>query len=136
MGSHSMQPFRSLNAINILLSKKSETKVTIPILLDVYMILQWAFPVAQQVKNLPTIQEICRRHGFNPWVKKMPWRRKWQPTPIFLPIKSHGQRSRVGYSSKGSKESDMTEHAQKHKSLIIRESNSICLYLLYTGMHF
>ena len=75
--------------------------------------------MAQQVKNLPTIQEICRRHGFNPWVKKMPWRRKCQPTPIFLPVKSHGERSLVGYSSKGSKESDMTEHAQRHKSLII-----------------
>ena len=40
----------------------------------------------------------CRRHGFYPWVKKMPWRRKWQPTPIFLPGKYHGQRSLVGYS--------------------------------------
>ena len=40
----------------------------------------------------------CRRHsrlGFNPWVKKSPWRRKWQPTPAFLPGKSHGQRSWV-----------------------------------------
>ena len=39
----------------------------------------------------------------------MPWRRKWQPTPIFLPGKSHGQRSLVGYSPWGSKESDTTE---------------------------
>ena len=39
----------------------------------------------------------CRRHGFNPWVRKMPWRRKWQPTPVFLPGKSHGQRSLTGY---------------------------------------
>ena len=36
--------------------------------------------------------------GFNPWVLKIPWRRKWQPTPVFLPGKSHGQRSLVGYS--------------------------------------
>ena len=35
----------------------------------------------------------CKRHGFNPWVRKIPWRRKWQPTPVFLPGKSHGQRS-------------------------------------------
>ena len=35
----------------------------------------------------------CRRHGFNPWVRKKPWRRKWQPTPVFLPGESHGQRS-------------------------------------------
>ena len=38
-----------------------------------------------------------------------PWRRKWQPAPVFLPGKSHGQRSLVGYSPRGRKESDMTE---------------------------
>ena len=41
---------------------------------------------------------------------KIPWRRKWQPSPVFLLGKSHGQRSLVGYSSWGHKESDMTEH--------------------------
>ena len=40
----------------------------------------------------------CKRHGFYPWVGKTPWRRKWQPTPVFLPGKSHTQRSLVGYS--------------------------------------
>ena len=40
----------------------------------------------------------CWRPGFNPWVGKIPWSRKWQPTPVFLPEKSHGQRSLVGYS--------------------------------------
>ena len=40
----------------------------------------------------------CRRPRFNPWVEKIPWRRKWQPTPVFLPGKSHGQRSLAGYS--------------------------------------
>ena len=38
----------------------------------------------------------CRRCRFDPWVKKTPWRSKWQPTPVFLPGKSHGQRSLVG----------------------------------------
>ena len=38
----------------------------------------------------------CRRPRFNPWVKKIPWRRKWQPTPVFLPGEFHGQRSLVG----------------------------------------
>ena len=46
----------------------------------------------------------CGRHQFDPWVRKMLWRRKWQPTPIFLPGKSHGQRSLVGYSPWGHKE--------------------------------
>ena len=52
---------------------------------------------------------------FNSWVRKIPWRRKWQPTPVLLPRKSHGQRSLVGYSPWGSKELDMTEWA--HRSL-------------------
>ena len=40
----------------------------------------------------------CERHRFNPWVRKIPWRRKWQPTPVFMPEESHGQRSLAGYS--------------------------------------
>ena len=54
------------------------------------------------------------RPGFDFWVGKIPWRRKWQPTPVFLPGKFHGQRSLAGYSSWGCKESDMTEHACLH----------------------
>ena len=50
-----------------------------------------------------------RRPGFNPWVRKIPWRREWQPTPVFLPRKSHGQKSLAGYSLWGHKELDMTE---------------------------
>ena len=42
-----------------------------------------------------------QRHGFDPWVRKIPWRRKWQPTPVFLPGKSYGQRSMVGYNPSG-----------------------------------
>ena len=49
-----------------------------------------------------------RRHGFDPWVRKIPWRRAWQLTPVFLPAESHGQRSLVGYSPWGRTESDMT----------------------------
>ena len=43
------------------------------------------------------------------WVRKIPWRRKWQPTPVFLPGKSHDQRSLAGYSPWGHKEPEMTE---------------------------
>ena len=46
---------------------------------------------------------------FNPWVRKIPWGRKWQSTPVFLPRKSHGQRSLVDYIPKGGKELNMTE---------------------------
>ena len=43
------------------------------------------------------------------WVRKIPWKRKWQPTSVFWPGKSHGQRSLVGYSPWGCKESDIAE---------------------------
>ena len=65
-----------------------------------------AFQVAQVVKNLPALWET----RFSPWVGKIPWKRKWQPTPVYLPGKSHGQRSLGGYSPRGHKELDMTEH--------------------------
>ena len=51
----------------------------------------------------------CRRRQFDPWVKKIPWRRKWQPTLVSLPGKSHGQRSLAGYSPLGHKESKRTK---------------------------
>ena len=50
--------------------------------------------VALMVKNLPAMWET----KFDPWVRKIPWRREWQPTPVFLPRKLRGQSSLVGYS--------------------------------------
>jgi len=70
-------------------------------------VLEW------HLKRLPAMQET--------WVQslggKIPWRRKWQPTPVLLPRESHGRRSLVGYSPRGHKESDMTEwlHFHLHK---------------------
>ena len=57
-----------------------------------------------------------RRHGFNPWVRKIPWRRKWQSTPLSLPGKFHGQRSLAGYSPWGHKELDTTQPSLTHLS--------------------
>ena len=54
-----------------------------------------------------------RRCGFNPWARKIPWSRKWEPIPVFLPEKFHGQRSLVVYSSWNCIESDMTESTHK-----------------------
>ena len=53
-----------------------------------------------------------RRLGFNSWVRKIPWRRAWQPTPVFLPGEFHGQRSLAGYDPWGRKESDVTESSE------------------------
>ena len=65
----------------------------------------WTSLVAQMVKRLSTTRETLVRS----LVGKIPWRRKWQSTPVLLPGKSHGQRSLVGYSPWGRKESDTTE---------------------------
>ena len=55
-------------------------------------------PVAQMVKNLPAMQKTW----VDPWIRNIPWRRKWQPTSEFLPGESHGQRSLGGLQSMGS----------------------------------
>ena len=52
----------------------------------------------------------CERHRFNPWFRKLPWRRKWQPTPVLLPGESHGQGSLAGYSPRGRRELGATEY--------------------------
>ena len=72
------------------------------------------------VKNPPCQCRRCKRLRFDPWVKKIPWRRAWQSTPAFLPGESQGQRSLACYSSWGCKELDTNEapeHARMHKSL-------------------
>ena len=69
----------------------------------------WGFPGGTSGKE-PACQ--CRRrkiHGFDPWFRKIPWKRAWQPTPVFLPGESHGQRSLAGYSPWSNRKSDPTE---------------------------
>ena len=63
------------------------------------------FTGGSEVKNLPA----CRRPGCSPWVRKIPWRREWVPTPLFLPGEFHGQRSLEGYSLQDPKELDIIE---------------------------
>ena len=57
-------------------------------------------------KESPCQCRRCKRLRFHPWVGKIPWRRKWQASPVLLPGKSHGQRSLAGYTPWGRKESD------------------------------
>ena len=59
------------------------------------------------VKNPPAREGRCKRCGFDPWVGKIPWRRAWQPTPVFLPGESHGQ-SLAGCNTRVA-QSDLTE---------------------------
>ena len=61
----------------------------------------------------PTCQcRRCKRRGFYPWVGKIPWRRRWQPTPVFSSGESHGQRSLAGYGPQNCKDQDRTEATQ------------------------
>ena len=64
----------------------------------------WISLVAQTVKN-----SQCGRPGFNPWVGKIPWRKAWKPTPVFLPGESPWTEEPGGLQSMGRKESDTTE---------------------------
>ena len=66
-----------------------------------HYILHQSFPGGSVSKEFACNAEDflqCRRPRFDPWVEKIVWRRKWQPTPVFLPEKSHGERSLAGYS--------------------------------------
>ena len=56
------------------------------------------FPGSASGKETACLSRRHQRHAFDPWVGQILWRRKWQPTPVFLPGKSHGQRSLEGYS--------------------------------------
>ena len=76
---------------------------------------QQATLVAQMVKNLPVMPE---RPGFNPWAEKIPWRRVWQPTAVFLPGEFHGQRSLEGYSPWGRKELDTIDQLNTVQAVI------------------
>ena len=89
------------------------------------MSFKLGFPGDLMVRNPPC---QCRRPRFHPWVGKIPWRRPWQPTPVFSPGKSHGQRSLVGYSPWGGSQRDTTEH--------VHISNYLCwktFYLSWTN---
>ena len=72
-------------------------------------LLKGASQVVLVVRNLPAKAGDIRDMVFITGVGRFPWRRKQQPTPLFSPGKSHGQRSLVGYSPRGHKESDMAE---------------------------
>ena len=68
-----------------------------------------------------------RRHRFNSWARKIHWRRKWQPTPAFLPGECHGQRSLVDYTVRGVTESDTTAHTA--------QTNPCCFLKIFIVFH-
>ena len=74
--------------------------------LYLYIWLSWKEPACQCSR--------CTGLRLDPWVGRITWKRKWQPAPVLLPEKFHGQRSPEGYSPWGCKELDMTEHTHTH----------------------
>ena len=73
----------------------------------------------------------CMRSRFNPWIGKIPWRRAWQPTPVFCLENPHGQRSLVAYSPWGHKELYMTERLSTISTITLLFIISYCIQLVY-----
>ena len=99
----------------------------------------WVSLVAQLIKKSNC---QCRRHkrlGFNPWVRKIPWSRKWQPTPVFRAWKTPWTEEPGGSQSMGCKKSDTTEHVCSHIHVSIlptlpsHPGCHITLHVLYSG---
>ena len=102
------------STINAFLTKENLHRFPLSFLANNQNLSLWGFAVGTSGKE-PTCQwKRCKRLRFHPWVGKIPWRRNWQPTPVFLPGKSHGQRSLAGYSPGISKEWDTTKHMSAH----------------------
>ena len=96
-----------------------------------YANLKYSFPNGSVVKNLPEIQETCRRCGFHPWVRKILCRKKWQLAPVLLPGKSNGQRSLADYSPRGHKLLVTTERPNDNKLatlLLFSRSSHVWLF--------
>ena len=89
------------------------------------------FPSSAVVKNLSAVQKMQVQP---PWVRKIPWRRKWQPTPVCLPGESHGQRSLVAYSSWGWKsQTRLSDWAQTYTHAVYRQERPF-LFLMYISL--
>ena len=95
-----------------------------------------ASQVALAVNNQPASAEDTVRHGFDPWVGKIPCRRAWQPTPVFLPGEAHGWGSLEGFSPQSLKELDTTEaayHTRRKEEQFSLPVNS-CLLNFYRSL--
>ena len=74
----------------------------------VLLIQSWGFPGGASGKEPACKCRSYKKLKFDPWVRKILWRKEWQPTPVFLPGKSHGEKSLAGYSLWGCKKLDTT----------------------------
>ena len=87
---------------------------------------QSGFPGDSVVKD-PNLPANSGDTGSHCWVRKIPWRRKWLPTPVFLPGKSHGQKSLVGYSPRGRERARRNLATKQQQPIIsVNYSDTIC----------
>ena len=96
--------------------------------------LKGASQVALGVKNLSANEGDIRDAGLVPGSGRSPWRRKWQPTPVFLPGKCHGHRRLAGYSLQGHKELYMTEATQHAHTHSLKRKRSVGFLSLCPGL--
>ena len=95
---------------------------------NIYLFM-WGFPGGPGGEECTSQCRRHKRHEFDSWVGKIPWRRKWQPTPVFLPGESHGQKSLAGYNAWGCKESDTIE-ATEHTFIYLIGLAAACRILV------
>ena len=115
--------FQVLNPETLLNSFIISNSFCVCVIFRVFQILLWVSHLVQWSR----IDCQCRRHKetqVDHWVWKIPWRRKWQPIPVFLPETFHGQRSTVGYSLWGHKESNISEHKYTYTPTHIKTMSS------------
>ena len=103
-------------------SKRAFRRLQLPLFF--ILAIPMGFPGGASGKEPAYQCRRLKRLEFDPWVRRIPWGRAWQPTPLFLPGESHGQRSLAGYSPWGRKESDMTE-ATWHARVAVKAQSPI-----------
>ena len=91
------------------MNSNSMSEGNIFILLACTVLFKLGFACGAVIKNPPANAGDTRKHGFDPWVGKIPWSKKQQPTPVVVPRNFHGQRILMNYSPWSCKELDMTE---------------------------
>ena len=97
-----------------------------------------------KVEGFSGKESACQTRDFNPWVGKIPWNKEWQPTSVFLPGKSSGQRSLAGYSPCDRKESDMPEqltdfiyfHLQSNEKVYLKYKKARILGITWQSSSF
>ena len=97
-----------------------------------FLFRSWGFPGGADGE-----ESACnaRGPGFHPWVRKIPWRKKWLLTPVFLPEEFHGQRILVGYSPWGCKESDMTGQLSRNSLKRVKVLYSQLTWVVFSWIY-